>query len=392
MKIAIVHNEYGKFSGEEAVVAGQIELLTGQNHSVVRFTRSSAEISTMFLGQLQAFFCGIYNPFARKKFRAFLQQQKPDIVHIHNLYPLISPAILSVCREMGLPVVMTVHNYRLICPNGLFMSKGEICECCRGGREYWCVLKNCEDSFTKSLGYALRNAVARWMNLYLDNVNILAVLTKFQGKKLIEQGFAPERIVVVPNMSPFVGEGNDQPGDYIGYVGRISPEKGVSTLIEVAGQYPQILFKAAGNYEKCPELLDFTSNNFQFLGQLNREAVFDFFVESRVIVLCSTWYEGFPMILIEAMLHGKPVIASRLGGIPEIVDDGKTGLLFEAGNAVDLAEKIKYLWDNPQLCRRMGEAGREKALREYSSEKYYQRLMKVYEKAMGNRFEMRVES
>jgi glycosyltransferase involved in cell wall biosynthesis len=382
MKICLVHNEYGTFSGEEAVVASQVKLLEEHGHQVCRFTRSSVEIERMMLGQLRAFCSGIYNPFSARAFRRFLVDQRPDLVHIHNLYPLISPAVLHVCKEFSLPVVMTLHNYRLICPNGLFMVGGKICEKCRGGKEYWCIFRKCEGSLLKSLGYALRNFAARVRKDYLHNVHVFAALTYFQRQKLVSEGYPAERVMVMPNMSQPAGEtGTEDLGNYIGYVGRVSPEKGVDTLLEAADKHPQIPFQVAGGYDKYPELIARASGNFHFLGHLARNSVDNFIAQSRIIVMCSICYEGFPAVLVEAMLRGRPVIASRLGGIPEVVDEGVTGLLFEAGNAVDLAAKIQYLWAHPDLCRQMGEAGRKKALLEYTPDTYYRRLMDVYRQA-----------
>ncbi|PHR28094.1 MAG: lipopolysaccharide N-acetylglucosaminyltransferase [Desulfotalea sp.] len=382
MKICLVHNEYGIFSGEEAVVAAQIQLLESHGHSVCRFVRSSTEIDRKFLGQLQAFCSGIYNPFSVRSFRNFLLQHKPDIIHIHNLFPLISPAILHVCQKISIPVVMTVHNYRLICPNGLFMVNGEICEKCSGGKEYFCVFNNCEGSFSKSLGYALRNFVARKRKSYLHGIHCFAALTVFQQKKLVKEGYPIERITIIPNMSQPISEENSTTlGDYIGFIGRISPEKGVDHLLEVAATNPHIKFKAAGRYEKASELVTEAPDNFSFQGHMPYDKVSQFMLQSRLIVLCSIWYEGFPMVLVEAMLRGRPVIASRIGGIAEIVDDGITGLLYEAGNTQDLAKKINYLWDNPKLCREMGVAGRKKALQEYTPDTYYNRLIDAYQKA-----------
>ncbi len=384
MKICLVHNRYGTFSGEEAVVASQIELLEKHGHEVCQFSRSSAEIKEMVLGPLQAFCSGIYNPFSVQSFRRFLADQKPDLIHVHNLYPIISPAVLHVSKEFNLPVVMTLHNYRLICPNGLFMVKGTLCEKCCGGKEYWCFLKNCEGNLNKSLGYALRSYVARKRKSYLRHIHAYAALTAFQRKKLIQEGYAAERIQIVPNMSDPERVTNSNSGclgDYVGYVGRISPEKGVDNLLEAARKHPHISFQVAGDYAKAPELVSKAPQNFHLKGHIPYDSVGMFMAKSRIIVFCSICYEGFPMILIEAMLQGCPVIASRLGGIPEIVDDGVTGLLFEAGNSDDLKEKIQHLWDNPQLCRKMGAAGKNKALREYTPNAYYIRLMDVYRAA-----------
>jgi glycosyltransferase involved in cell wall biosynthesis len=225
--------------------------------------------------------------------------------------------------------------------------------------------------------------VARTGKLFLDNVTLYATLTQFQRQQLIAEGFPGDRIVVVPNMANHGDASEDGVlGDYVGYAGRISLEKGIPTLLDAARKLPEIPFRAAGSYERMPHLPAQASPNFEFLGHLAPEQLEDFYASSRIIALCSTCFEAFPLMLAEAMLRGKPVVCSRLGGLPEIVEDGVTGLLFDAGNTQDLVEKIRYLWDRPDLCRRMGQAGREKALREYSPERYYHRLMAVYEQAL----------
>jgi len=384
MRVLVIHNKYGRFSGEEAVVEGLAELLNVHGHEVVRFVRSSAEIPNMRLGRVRALFSGVHSRSSCRRMRRMLQECQPDIVHVHNVYPLISPSVLRVCREAGAPVVMTVHNYRLVCPNGLHMTRGEVCEKCRGGREYWCVLRNCEGSLPKSLGYALRNWVARKRRAFLDNVAMYAALTEFQRQRLIAEGFPAERIAVVPNMVACDGCAvGEETGDYVAYVGRISPEKGVRHLLSAARRLPDVAFKAAGGYDRMPHLPGEAPANFEFLGQLGTERLNGFYSRARMLVLPCTCFEGFPMTIAEAMVRGKPVVCSRIGGLPEIVDDGVTGLLFKPGNAEDLAEKIRFLWDRPDLCRKMGQAGREKALREYSPEKYYKRLMTVYERAIA---------
>ncbi|MBW2647986.1 MAG: glycosyltransferase [Deltaproteobacteria bacterium] len=201
MKILTVHNEYGKFSGEEAVVQSLSRLFAEHGHEVRYFSRSSAEIPGMRLGNIRAFFSGIYSFSSKKAMSRCLQEFKPDIVHVHNVFPLISPSVLGVCRRAGVPVVMAVHNYRLVCPNGLHMTHGRVCEKCCGGREYWCVLRNCEGNPLKSIGYALRNYVARKLRLFKKNVTMYTCLTKFQKERLIKEGFNPARCSVIPNMS-----------------------------------------------------------------------------------------------------------------------------------------------------------------------------------------------
>jgi glycosyltransferase involved in cell wall biosynthesis len=383
MKVCIVHNEYGIFSGEEAVVHNLQTLLKNNRHQVFYFQRTSSEIPGMRMGKVRAFFSGLFSFSSKKAMHRCIQKFEPDVVHVHNLFPLISASVLGVCRRAGVPVVMSVHNYRLMCPNGLLMTKGRICEKCCGGREYWCVLKNCENNLFKSIGYALRSAVTRKLRMFKDNVSIFACLSDFQRKKIIEDGFPEKQCVVLPNMVMWNEKKEDtiSGGEYVAYVGRISPEKGVETLIEAARNCPAITFKAAGNYDRMQHLPAAAPGNFQFLGILKKGDVNCFISGSRIVIFCSVCFETFGVTMVEAMLQGKPVVASRLGGIPEIVEDGKTGLLFEAGNAEDLKQKVEYLWNRPELCKKMGAAGRDKALSEYSAETYYQRLMTIYEQA-----------
>ena len=386
MRVCIVHNSYARPSGEEISVQGLRELLEDHGHHVSMFQRSSAEIEHMRFGAVRAFFSGIYSRSSRRAMRRLLREERPDIVHVNNLYPLISPWVLVECRRAGVPVVMSVRNHRLVCPNGLHLSRGEVCERCLGGREYWCVLRNCEGNIFKSAGYALRNAVARMWRLFIDNVTLYAVLSPFQRDRLVAAGFPSERITVIPNMVRRDGgtgpvERAGTLGSYIGYAGRVSPEKGIETLVASARQCPDIPFKIAGAVDRMPHLPGEASRNVTFLGHLGGAKLDAFYRDSRAVVLPSKCLEAFGRPLVEAMSHGKPVVASRIGGMPSIVDDGVTGVLAEPGNVSSLAEHLHALWEQPELCRTMGQAGRATALNEYSPTRYYERLMAAYERA-----------
>lgn len=400
MRILVIHNAYGRFSGEEAVVEAQAALLAAAGHTVRRYGRSSEELAGSMPGAVKGFFAGFGNPFERKRVRKCLAEFRPDIVHIHNLYPLISPAILPVCRQTGVPVVMTVHNYRLVCPNGLHMVRGEICERCRGGREWCCVWRNCEGNPGKSLGYALRNAVARKLRWYKDNVTLYACLTEFQRQRLQDAGFPAERLRVIPNMAavpepagntgaePGARNGGDAGppslpgGGYVAYCGRLGREKGIPVLLAAAALLPEFNFQIAGRGEMTPLVQAACSPRLQYRGQLDGPAVADFYRRCAVVVLPTICFEGFPVTLVEAMQHRKPAVASRIGGIPEIVEDGITGLLVPPGDARALAEALRELYANPGRARSMGRAGREKAEREYSPDRYRQRLLALYEEAV----------
>lgn len=382
MRLLLIHNRYGKESGEERMLGRIAKLLEGRGHQVICRFVAGIHPRANWYAQSKAFFSGIYSPGSVREARLWVQAFRPDIVQVQNLYPWLSPWILPAIRQEGSPIVMRCANYRLICPSGLMLSHDQVCERCVGGKEYWCLFRNCENCLPKSFGYALRNFVARTQRLYLDNVTLYYAQTEFQKKKLIEGGLPAARIEVIPNMvAGFKATEGTPIGEYVGFAGRGSLEKGVMILLQVARMLPDIPFRLAGDFERIPEVEGKKSNNVELLGHLQGQALDDFYRKCRFLVLPSTWYEGFPGVVLEAMIQGKPVVCSKIGGLPEIVDDGVNGLLFDPGNPEDLAAKIERLWNRQDQCSDMGRAGRAKALQEYSPERYYEALMHVYRRA-----------
>jgi len=381
VRILLVHNHYGGYSGESAVMDAQEALLKSHGHEVRKYTRSSAEIDNMKFGKYWAFFSGIYNPASIRAMKKLLEEYRPDIVHIHNLYPLISPSVLPQIHSMGIPVVMTVHNYRLVCPNGLFFNRFGICEKCEGGREWNCLRYNCLQSYNKSLGYALRNAWARVAEYYLENVDAFLCLTEFHLEKLVLNGYARERGHVLPNFFDGTNEPEypkKRPGSYVAFAGRISREKGIDLIYNAARQLPDIPFKLAGGVGE-QDIEAGKPSNVEVVGMLKGASLQKFYQDAALFLLSSVWYEGFPMVLLEAMNYGLPIICPRLGGLPEIVDDGITGMLYEAGNSVDLAKKIRIMWDDKGLLTEMGKASYAKMGREYLPDTYYYKLYEIYQ-------------
>jgi glycosyltransferase involved in cell wall biosynthesis len=384
MKILIVHNAYGRISGEEIVIDDLVQLLTVRGVTVQRFNRSSMEIEETRLGKIPAFFSGIHNQFSRKAFGRFLRETHLDVVHIHNLYPLISPSILPECTAQGIPVVMTVHNFRLACPNGLLMSHGEVCHRCLGGREYWCILRNCEKDIFKSAGYALRTAAARVLRRYYDHVNHYLCLTNFQRDVLVKEGLPSDRVSVLANPVEIkvAEQSAEMERGSVLFVGRVSREKGIASLFDAAKVCSDIPFVVAGNWQAMPEASELAPGNVTLLGSVPSQELGALYEKARIFVLPSVWYEGFPTVLLEAMSHGLPVVCSRIGGLPEIIDDGMTGLLYEPGNVDELADRIRTLWQNPALCQKLGEAGRRKVREDYAADRLLDRLLGIYEKVI----------
>lgn len=383
MKLLQVYNDYRSFGGEAGVVQMIAELVERSGGSAQLWTRSSKEIDRSLVGKVRAFASGIYNFSAARQFRRMLSADRPDLVHVHNLYPLFSPSVLVAARRMGLPVVMTSHNYLLTCPIVNHLHQGRVCEKCFGGREYHCVRQNCRDNRLESLAYALRSFTARKFNLFRDYITIHIVLSEFARQRLIRSGFDARRIVVLPNMVKLGPEPDNRvPGAYVAFSGRMMPEKGVDVLLAAAARLPDVPFRLAGDGPILNELKAAAPPNVHFVGRLAGPEMPAFYRGARLLAIPSKWFEGCPLVVSEAMSHALPIVASRIGGLPEFVDEGGTGRLFEPGDDAELAEHIRALWNSPELCAAMGRAGREKAEREYSRQVYFDRLMAIYEQAI----------
>ncbi len=373
MKILLVHNEYGKRSGEEAVVDTMATIFTSLGHDVARLTMTTAGARESLSGKIKAFAAGINCPSGVRAMREAIDRERPDVVNVHNLYPFISPAGLRECQRAGVPVIMTVHNFRLMCPTGLFMRDGAPCELClEHGHEWECVRHNCEGSMPKSLAYAARNAVARLRRHYLDCVDTFACITDFQRIKLRQAGFPDEKLALIPN-SVTLPEGPAErmpasDGRSVNFVGRLSREKGIDLIIEAARRCPDIPFRLAGAVAN-PALVADLPSNVELTGFLSGADLDAFFDSARFMVMASRCYEGFPMSILEAAARSRAVVAPDHGGFTEIIGregEQNIGLLFTPGDADDLTRNIRALWDNPEQCTELGRAARSKLERCYS--------------------------
>ena len=370
MKILLVHNNYAKYSGEEAVVDKMAAMLHGLGHDVAQLRMSTEGLRDSAVGKIKGFVAGIHSPAGVHAMREVLKREKPDVVNVHNLYPFISPAALRECKHAGVPVIMTVHNFRLICPTGLFMRNGGPCEyCLQKGNEWGCVKFNCENSLLKSVGYAARNAVARLKRHYIDCVDKFACITDFQRRKLIEAGFDPKKTVLIPNSVDVSNEILPPLGEYAAFCGRLSREKGIDLILEIARRHPEIPFRLAGECRE-PALIEKLPMNVELVGYKTGNELTEFYRDARFMVMASRWYEGFPMSILESAQHYKAVIGPDHGGFTEIIGagDDAIGLLFEPGNADALDAAVTRLWNNPDECTALGIKANEKLKSQYSTQ------------------------
>jgi glycosyltransferase involved in cell wall biosynthesis len=384
LRLLQIYNQYRSlFNGEETVVFRTAQLIERHGGQARLWMRSSRDMKPGLTGKVKAFISGIYNSQTAREATQLIKEYQPEVVHVHNLYPLFSPSVLLACRRANVPVVMTLHNQQLTCPRADHLRRGQICDRCLDGSVLNCVLRNCRENLAESIGYAARSAVARHWRLFRDNVTVFIALTDFARQRLVRAGFDAERIVVLPNMAPAIHEPIvPSTGTYVAFAGRLSAEKGLSVLIAAAERAEHMPVKIAGGGPLFSELCQHKPSNAELLGQLSQQDLPAFYRGARFLVLPSVNYEMCPLVISEAMSHGLPVVASRIGGIPELVDHGRTGLLFQPGDVDDLQAQMQRLWHDARLCRDLGRAAWEKATTEFSEDTYYARLMNVYRCAM----------
>ncbi len=380
-KFLLVHNEYGAPSGEEVEFFRIGKLLVDHGHAVHTYRRTSSKVTETVLGRLKAAASGIYSISSRREVASLVDRLNPDYVLVQNLFPLISPAVLPVIAKAGVPILMRVANYRLMCPNGLHLSHGQVCEKCLHGREYWCVLKDCEEDLFRSAAYAARSVASRLMGWYRDNVAAYLCASRFLRERMIAAGFEAARVHVLPNVvsdgEPYTAPEPKEVAPYVGCVGRISHEKGIPTLLEVARGNPDIPFRFAGRVRASFQLPQSLPDNVTLEGFLEGDALTAFYGGARLVVSASQCFETFGMSIAEAMLHGKPVVVPDAGVFPEIVQEGVTGLVVDASSAEAISDRIRRLWDNAGWCLEIGRAAKEWASREYSPAKFYQRFSRI---------------
>jgi glycosyltransferase involved in cell wall biosynthesis len=393
VKILVVHNAYQQRGGEDAVVGEETRLLEANGHAVVRYERHNDELQgCSALGEIGAAVEAIWSSRSFRDVRELIGKERPDVAHFHNTFPLISPSAYYACAQMGVPVVQTLHNYRLWCPAAKFLRDGKVCEACVGRSVAWPgVVHGCyRGSRAATAAVAAMLAVHRGMGSWQTKVDAYIALSEFTRRKFIEGGLPAERIVVKPNFVAGDFAANTHPGGYVLFVGRLSEEKGPQLLLpawrSMRTKTPLCIAGDGPLLEKLSrEVRDSSLTQIELTGHRTPDEVRALMQGARFLVFPSIWYEGFPMTIAEAFAGGLPVVASRLGSMAEIVQDGATGLHFESGNAADLAAKVEWAWNHPEELARMGRAARAEYEAKYQPARNYEMLMDIYRGAMARR-------
>ena len=408
MKILQVNTRHFYGGGDSTYTFNLADVLRNKGHDVAFFAIQDdrnlpdpnsdlfvSHIDFKELNQEKSIFTGlqvairvVYSKEARKKFSKLLDRFQPDIVHLQNIHGHITPSIIFEAKKRNLPVVWTLHDYKMVCPNTHFLidATNEICEACGNGHYYQAVLKRCKKgSFLASAMAAIEAYAHRIMGLR-NLPDYFLTPSAFLRNKLIERGFSPSKVKHIPLFLPdsmFNDAGHDK--GYLLFIAKLDPLKGIYPLLDACKQVPDVRLKIAGRADhiiaaKLPSLFP---PNAEYVGMKQGDELRQFLLGARAVVLPSLWYENQPFSITEAFAAGKPVIASDLGGMTELVKHGERGLLVPPGDVKALARAMEWMNSHPSEAQEMGEKARGYALNEHSAQKHYERIVGVYERVIN---------
>ncbi len=406
MKILLANKFYYLKGGAERHLFDLKELLEENGHKTIPFAMQdnknvnssyskylvspvNLEKSSFSLEGIKAAGRIIYSFEARSKMEDLIKTEKPDIAHIHNIYHQISPSILTPLKKAGIPIVMTVHDFKLMCPNYIFYTQNRVCERCKKYKYYNCVIHKCvKDSYAASKINMLEMYYHRFLKIYKNNIDLYITPSQFVKDKLIEFGFNRNKIEVLPHFikQEQIIEQNNYSENYILYFGRLSKEKGPVVLLKAMQKVKNIKLKLAGTGPQEKELKDYVQknnmDNVEFLGYLKGEKLKEAILNSLFVIMPSVFYETFGLTVLESYTYGKSVIASNIGALPELVQEGKTGLLFESGNSDNLAQKINKMLQSREKIENMGSMGKEFS-KKFNRDDYYEKIKEIYKRITG---------
>lgn len=384
MKVLLGHCFYRTSapSGEDSVYRREKQLLIDYGYDVVTYEKQNDDIEdSNLIGRFRSAQECVWSLRAYKEMANFLQVQKPDVVHFHNTFPQISHSVYLACKEQNVPVVQTLHNFRTICPNALLLREGAPCEDCLEANHYLPAVRHrCYRGSLLATAPLVANIMLNMVtNTFERRVSKFIALTKFGKSKFIQAGFAPDQITVKPNFINDVGVA-DSAKDYVIYIGRLKEEKGVRTLID-AWKHSQVPLKIVGDGELRSELEEKVRSlglNVEFLGLQKPERVIQLLKEARFQIVPSICYEGFPAVIAESFACGKPVIASRIGSLTELIEEDRNGFTFKPGDSVDLADKVNQLYYDPKRMADLSLQARNTYERYYTPQRNIDLLDQIY--------------
>ncbi len=386
MNILVIHNSYQQPGGEDQVFKLECSLLESYGHRVIRFHEHNDGVKQR--NTVELITDTIWNRWTYQQLRNLIREAQIDIMHVHNTFPLVSPACYHAAASENIPVVQTLHNYRLLCPSATFYRNGGVCEDCLGKRLPWpSIVHSCyRGSRSATAATAAMLTAHHTLGTWENKVSAYIALTNFARNKFIEGGLPAEKIFIKPNfldIDPGIGSGD---GEFALFLGRLTEEKGVRTLLEAWKSDSLLPIEIIGDGPLANEVEQAAKENeaIRWRGWQSREQVFEKMKRAKVLILPSTWYESFPVTLVEAFAMGVPVIASRLGSLASLVEQGRTGLHFAPGNGSELAEQVRWAQSHPEQLAAMRQQSRLEFTQKYTGPQNYSELMAIYQRVLGN--------
>ena len=385
MRILSIHNCYQIRGGEDESREAEEQLLRSHGHQVTVYEENNSRVDQ--LGHLRVALRTIWSQESYHHVREILQQATHDLIHVQNFFPLISPAVYYAAQAEGVPVIQSLRNYRLLCANGFLFRDGRVCEDCLHqpiplpGMIHRCY----RDSLAGTLTVSGMQMMHRFLSTWQKQVNLFITLTEFSRLKFIQAGFPADKIVVKPNFITQDAGIGDGEGGYGFYVGRLSPEKGIETLLSAWKQLgSHIPLKIVGDGPLSDDVQQVSAEypQIQWLGRQPLETVYQLIGGAKFLIFPSQWYETFGRVAVEAFAKGTPVIAANIGAIAELVEDQKTGLLFTPGDVEDLIKTVQWGLDHPQQVEQMRVQARAEFEAKYTAHTNYQQLMQIYQQVI----------
>lgn len=380
MRILVAHNAYLYRGGEDTVVEAEISLLRGYGHDVMLYRRDNAELDA--LPRWKAAVDSVWSKRTIDEVGRLLCSFRPHLMHVHNTFPLISPSLYGVADRWGVPVVQTLHNFRLLCPQAMLMRNGRYCDDCVGRWPWRAVLHRCyRGSLAQTAVSAGVLSAHRALGTWRSRVHRFIVLNQMCREIFIRGGLPAEKLCIKPNFVEAAGTPGDHARSGGLFIGRLAPEKGVLTLVQALQQKPgtRITVCGSGPLQGVVE----QSKQLDYVGFERGEALRARIAGAAFLVMPSTGIESFGLAAIEAFACGTPVIASRHGGLREIVEHGRNGLLVPPGDAKALAKAMDYAFAHPMQMRRMGIEAYQTYLARYTPERNYATLLSIYHQALA---------
>ena len=405
MRIILAHNNYSITGGAEVFYHEVGRVLEENGHDVAYFSCADDSINTPWskyfpetanyqsvglFKKIKGFPSMVYSSKSKEAIKKLFEDFKPDIIHAFALHVKLTPSILDAARLANVPVVMSCNDYKHICPNYKLYHHGHVCEECKGGKFYRAVLNRCcHNSMAYSIASSVEAYAHNLMNIYRKNIHTFLFSSEFMAHKT-EEFWGSNSFRWLKLRNPFDSkkfEATFSPNGSVLYFGRLIEEKGVDILIHAASRLPDVSFRIVGDgpdmqmLEQLAEKLEL--DNVEFLGAKWEEDMDAELQACRFVVVPSMWHENFPYVINQSFAFGKPVIGSNRGGIPELVQHGERGLIYEATAPESLASAIKELWVNSEKVETMGDSAKEFADREFNDEFFFKTLNDIYSKVLS---------